>query len=71
MSWNPFDKFRKQQQAQRREFAERERQEGEARMKERAFAAYVTNGGDARSFEDEWPTLRLELLKNVVIKGGK
>ena len=67
--WNPFDKHRKEQQAKRQEFAERERQKSEARMKERAFAAYITNGGTARGFEDEWPELRREMLKNSVTKG--
>ena len=68
MGFDPFKEFRKKRARQQQEFAERERKNAEARMRERAFAAYVTSGGTARGFEDEWPSLRSELLKNAVLE---
>jgi hypothetical protein len=73
MTHDPIRQWRETRQAARDAAETDARDRHTERMKERARLAYLTAGGDEKSFREEWPAIRRELLRAETIKsvGGE
>jgi hypothetical protein len=68
MAFDPIENYREARQRSTLDAAEFFQKRAEARMKNRAAAAFSYSGGTRQEFETRWPQIREALLNNATIK---
>ncbi len=74
MTHDPIRDWQNKRREQQAEAEAAARDRHNERMKERARLAYLTAGGDEKSFKEEWPTLQKELFREKtveILRGNK
>jgi hypothetical protein len=65
---NPITEWQEKRARQREQLEEAERERTNEQLRTKARRAYMTAGGSDRGFEQEWPELRRELLREQTIQ---
>jgi hypothetical protein len=68
MTHDPIRDWQNKRREQQAEDEAAARDRHNERLKERARLAYLTAGGDEKSFNEEWPAIRRELLRDETIR---